>query len=136
MHGGTGTAAEDFDDGSRMCLSCHDGTVALDSFGGQGGASWMVGDELLGTNLVNDHPVGSDAEYPPDPPPSWWAGAFRDEADLPGALRLKNWVNQAGQTRRVVGCTTCHNPHRRGGYDHLLNMSNAGSAICLGCHIK
>ena len=136
MHGGTGTAEDDFDEVSRMCLSCHDGTVALDSFGGQTGVNFINGDELLGTDLTDDHPVGSDAEYPPDPPPSWWAGAFHDEADLPSAIRLKNWVNGSGDTRKVVGCTTCHNVHNRGGYDHLLVMSNAASAICLGCHIK
>lgn len=136
MHGGTGTAEADFDTTSRLCLSCHDGTVALDSFGGQTGTSFMTGDENLGTDLTDDHPVGSDGEYPPDPPPSWWAGAFRDESQLPAAIRLKNWVNGNGVTRKVVGCTTCHNVHNRGGYDHMLVMSNSASALCLGCHIK
>ena len=35
MHAGPGSAVDDFDLQSRLCLSCHDGTVALDSFGGQ-----------------------------------------------------------------------------------------------------
>ncbi len=34
--GSAGTIA-DFDRVSRLCMSCHDGTVALDSFGGQRG---------------------------------------------------------------------------------------------------
>lgn len=135
MHGGTGTAEADFDETSRLCLSCHDGTVALDSFGGQTGTSFMNGSELLGTDLTNDHPVGSDGEYPPDPKPSWWDGAFRAEADLPSGVRLKTW-NNGTEDRKVVGCTTCHNVHGRGGYPHLLNISNSGSALCLGCHIK
>lgn len=133
---GTAGTSADFDRESRLCLSCHDGTVALDSFGGQTGTNFINGDENLGTDLTNDHPVGSDAEYPPDPPPSWWSHAFRDEASLPSAIRLKNWVNDAGATRKVVGCTTCHDEHNAGGYEHMLVMSNAASAICLGCHIK
>ncbi len=136
MHGGTGTAAADFDTTSRLCLSCHDGTVALDSFGGQTGTSFMTGDENLGTDLTNDHPVGSDGEYPPDPKPSWWDGAMRDPANFPSGVRLKDWVNEFGVTRKVVGCTTCHNVHNRGGYDHMLVISNSASALCLGCHIK
>jgi predicted CXXCH cytochrome family protein len=135
MHGGTGTAEADFDTKSRLCLSCHDGTVALDSFGGQTGSSFIGGRENLGTDLTDDHPVGSDAEYPPDPPPSWWSHAFKDEADLPGALRLQNWVDPDGATQRVVSCTTCHTPHYDG-FDHQLTMTNSDSAICLGCHLK
>ena len=134
MHGGTGDAAVDFDTVSRICLSCHDGTVALDSFGGQTGTNFINPGKNLGTDLTDDHPVGSDAEYPPDPPPSWWAHAFRDEADVP--VPLKNWTNPDGDVRRVVGCTTCHDEHNAGGYDHMLMIDNSASALCLGCHIK
>jgi predicted CXXCH cytochrome family protein len=133
---GTGTAVVDFDYRSRMCLSCHDGTVALDSFGGSTGTSFIPGSANLGTDLRNDHPVGADALYPPNPVPTWWSGAFKDASLLPSALRLQNWTDPGGTVRKVVGCTTCHNPHRTGGYPDLLTMSNAASAVCLGCHIK
>ena len=135
---GTGTAIVDFDYRSRMCLSCHDGTVALDSFGGQTGTSFMGGDENLGTDLTDDHPVGADAEYPPSPQPSFWSGAFKDPTALPSALRLQDWTNPSGTVRKVVGCTTCHNPHNRGNFGNgpMLTMSNSASALCLGCHIK
>ena len=62
MHEGSGTAVADFDYKSRMCLSCHDGSVALDSFGGQTGANFIPGDANLGLDLTNDHPVGADAK--------------------------------------------------------------------------
>ena len=138
MHGGTGTATVDFDQVSRMCLSCHDGTVALDSFGGTSGTSFIPGDANLGINLTDDHPVGSDAEYPPSPQPSWWAGAFKDPTALPSAIRLKDWTNPSNAVRKVVGCTTCHNAHNRGNFGNgaMLTMSNSASALCLGCHIK
>jgi predicted CXXCH cytochrome family protein len=133
---GSGTAVIDFDYKSRMCLSCHDGTVALDSFGGMSGTSFIPASASLGTDLRNDHPVGSDALYPPNPVPSFWAGAFLAETALPSAIRLQNWTDPGGVVRRVVGCTSCHNPHRRGGFPHLQVMSNSASAMCLGCHIK
>ena len=136
MHGGAGDAETDFDIVSRLCLSCHDGTVALDSFGGRTGTSFISGRENLGTDFTDDHPVGSDGEYPPDPKPSWWDGAMRDPSNFPSGVRLKDWVNPDGVTRKVVGCTTCHNVHNRGGYDHMLVISNSASALCLGCHIK
>jgi predicted CXXCH cytochrome family protein len=136
MHEGTGTAEDDFDYRSRMCLSCHDGTVALDSFGGTTGSSYIPSGANLGTDLTNDHPVGSDALYPPIPQPTWWANSFKASTALPSAIRLQDWTDSAGTAYKVVGCTSCHNPHNRGNYGHMLVMSNAASAVCLGCHIK
>ena len=43
---------------SKLCLSCHDGTVAVDSFGGATGTKLVTGSPLLGTDLSNDHPIG------------------------------------------------------------------------------
>ena len=136
MHGGTGTAADNFDTVSRLCLSCHDGTVALDSFGGQTGTEFISASASLGTDLTDDHPVGSDALYPPDPKPSWWDGAFVDSTLLPRAVSLDSYTDTTGATFDVVGCATCHEPHNDGGYDHLLTISNNASALCLTCHIK
>jgi hypothetical protein len=44
---------------SKLCLSCHDGTVALDAFGGMPGHLGALGagnSANLGTDLSNDHP--------------------------------------------------------------------------------
>ena len=132
LHEGAGTAEDDFDIYSRLCLSCHDGTVALDSFGGQTGSSFVPVGKNLGTDFTDDHPVGSDALYPPDPVPSWWAGAFQASPD---GLSLEEWEDSLGTVHDVVSCVTCHNPHNRGGFD-LLAKSNNASALCLSCHIK
>jgi len=43
---------------SKLCLSCHDGTVAIDSFNGASGTVFVSGSALIGTDLSNDHPVG------------------------------------------------------------------------------
>lgn len=62
------------DDVSRKCLSCHDGTVAVDSYGGAtDGTAWAYsssGTTFMpagyqiggGQNLTHDHPVG--LQYP------------------------------------------------------------------------
>ncbi len=65
----TMSAATGLDKVSRLCMSCHDGTVALDAFGGtvlQTGTQNMTkAGPLLGTDLTNDHPVGTNAIYDP-----------------------------------------------------------------------
>jgi predicted CXXCH cytochrome family protein len=45
-------------------------------------------------------------------------------------------VDPNGATQYVVGCRTCHDPHNKSNIDHLLQFSNASSALCLTCHIK
>ncbi|MDJ0807218.1 MAG: cytochrome C, partial [Gammaproteobacteria bacterium] len=42
---------------SVLCLSCHDGTVALDSFGGTTGTTIIGGRYNLGETLLDDHPI-------------------------------------------------------------------------------
>jgi predicted CXXCH cytochrome family protein len=76
----TGAAAQsDMDGATRLCLSCHDGTVALDSFMGKNGASdgkfigdadgqhgaptANLGNGAVANDLSNDHPVGYKAVY-------------------------------------------------------------------------
>jgi predicted CXXCH cytochrome family protein len=76
----TGSLAQsDLDGGTRLCLSCHDGTVALDSFMGKNGPSdgkfigdadlqhgaptANIGNGAVAADLSNDHPVGYKAVY-------------------------------------------------------------------------
>jgi predicted CXXCH cytochrome family protein len=133
----TGTAEADLDPRSRLCLSCHDGTVALDSFGGGGNGGGATMDPNiranLGTDLSNDHPVGSRAQYPPPNAPSWWLNSFKAVPD--SGITLVTW-NNGTENRNVVGCTSCHNPHKGVDPNYLLKKTNSGSQLCLGCHIK
>ncbi len=151
---GTTTGGQDKMDGlSRLCLSCHDGTVALDSFGGRTGSQKLQNPDAqggfnLGTNLNNDHPVGLSTQY--DEMKAYSGHyAYQPLATVTaGGLRLVDtgvalpaYVDRTGttvtKTRMVVGCTTCHDVHNGAGFESgLLRGTNSASKLCLSCHAK
>jgi hypothetical protein len=126
------------DSNSRLCLSCHDGTVAVDSFGGGAGTQQLTGG-LIGTDLSNDHPIGEAAVWP-SPNPSYLV----DPALRVGMMPLRKLPDG----RMAVGCTSCHEPHNRRNTTHMLWVKNdgpattvdgrtvSGSALCMNCHKK
>lgn len=129
--------SDDLDRESRLCLSCHDGTVALDSFGGMTGTNFIPGSANIGTDLTNDHPIGRDAIYPTSTSTRFNPqNASHQVVSTWGSLRLKAWENDAGVEEYVVGCRTCHNVHNAGNFEHMLYFSNQASHLCLTCHIK
>jgi predicted CXXCH cytochrome family protein len=130
--GTTGVPTHDaLDSRSILCMSCHDGTVALDSFGGNIGNQFIGPNGLIGTDISDDHPVGVTAIYPDEP----WFNDPANWEDDPHGFHLQD-MDVDGTIERVVGCTTCHEPHNRENIDHMLWINNAGSALCLTCHLK
>lgn len=136
--GATGVAQDVLDRGSILCLSCHDGTVALDSFGGMNGSNFIPGAARIGTDLRDDHPIGADAVYPTTTSTRFYPqdATTHRVTSAWGTLRLREWVDGTGTSRWVVSCRTCHNVHNAGNYNHMLNFSNQSSRLCLTCHIK
>ena len=112
---------------SLLCLSCHDGSSAIDAFGGMEGDRSMAdiggGRSIIGRNrdLNGDHPVG--VEYP---------GWDRDYRSMVAVVQ-EGFV-QLPEGR--VECSSCHDPHGQSGIDKLLVKSNVRSALCLTCHRK
>lgn len=105
---------------SKLCLSCHDGTVALDAFTGHAGSGAMItGAGNLGTNLKKSHPV------------SFTFDAALVAAD--GELKLPpvGWVNNG-----KFECSSCHDVHNKTGVGAMLHKANTNSALCLECHVK
>lgn len=110
---------------SKLCLSCHDGTVALDSYGTRTGTNMITGSPLLGTDLTNDHPIG-----------------FTYDAAL--ATADGGLVTPASASLVVTGiplytakleCASCHNVHDNAA-SPFLRVANTTSALCLKCHVK
>lgn len=178
---------------SLACLSCHDGTQAMDNIinapgpggldttgGGPTGRAYtwdtstnrvdaqgrLIGANnaaLLGTDLRNDHPIG--IQYcGGGPNASTPAGVCRDtDFVAPQSATINTnlvwWVDTpggaAGTRQRTdivlytrdfggtqgpsVECGSCHDPHVpavNAQQVAFLRMSNAGSALCLACHVK
>ena len=118
---------------SKLCLSCHDGTVAVDNYGGRTTGTFFVsGKDSLGINLSNDHPV------------SFTYDAALVTADG-GGLRATTFASGIGggtiAEKMLFGgkmqCASCHDVHNTSSVPvGLLVKSNAASALCLTCHIK
>jgi hypothetical protein len=136
---GVGVQGE-VDTNSRLCLSCHDGTVAVDSFGGGAGTQQLTGG-LIGTDLSNDHPIGETAIWPTPNPAYMVDPALRNTA---GIMPLR----PMSDGRLAVGCTSCHEPHNRKNTVNMLWVNNSGagttvdgravtgSLLCFNCHKK
>jgi len=120
---------------SRLCLSCHDGTVALGSIDSrvtpipvyQNGAlitTMPVGDgNNLGTDLSSDHPISMDYDAAAQADVT-----LKPRATLPTAVKLEPLSGG-----NYVQCTSCHNPHDNQ-FGKFLVMDNTSSALCVACH--
>ena len=112
---------------SKLCLSCHDGTVAIGStvtrgqFAMQGvnAQGALTGPSSLGTNLSDDHPIsfvpitGSTITNPPSGSPV--------QLDANGQVQ----------------CRSCHDPHQMdidATTQKFLVVNNAASGLCVVCH--
>jgi len=118
------------------CLSCHDGSVALDSFiGSSTSATTITGSALLGTALNNDHPVHFVYDA---------ALVAADTATRGGTVGLQSPASASSVGTQAlplyatyVECSTCHDVHNTAGFTAgMLRATNAASALCLNCHIK
>ncbi len=126
---------------SKLCLSCHDGTVAVDSFGGStNGSDFLTGSKNLGINLSDDHPISvtyTTATAASD-------GGLHDPAtvnvtiggDPKSRTGTIGTVLAPGGTVECASCHDVHNTFAAAGNGSLLKVTNTGSALCLTCHDK
>lgn len=121
---------------SKACLSCHDGTVGLDAFGGRPGTTTIGGGENLGTDLSNDHPISFsfDATLATTD-----GGLFNPTVRTVASLGGKT-VDEGMLIGHKLECGSCHDVHNNKGdaptTAKLLIVNNANSALCLTCHNK
>jgi len=129
---------------SRLCLGCHDGTVALDAFGQY--VDGTSGNEMGGSNMLEL------ADFVIPNPNSGTANDMR--GTHPISMDFSG-TELNGLTDLVVGgdgtypiadilfndkveCASCHDVHNQESIPgtHLLRVDNDGSGLCLTCHIK
>ena len=114
---------------SKLCLSCHDGTVALGMLSSRptevefvGGLRFMPeGPSLIGTDLSASHPFSF----------TYNDALVTDNQELNPPVMLTHPVrlDQNGQLQ----CSTCHNPHDNS-FGKFMVMSNQNSQLCTLCH--
>lgn len=111
---------------SKLCMSCHDGTVAIGSTASKGQIPMqgltggkLTGPSSLGVNLGDDHPIAfvpTVGGQIVNPPPS-------------SPVKL--------DPNGMVQCTSCHDPHQMDADPTTMKFlvaNNASSALCLVCH--
>ncbi len=136
-----GAAAPQPDGASRLCLSCHDGTVALGEIAGQARPIEMAGAQrltpgrpgFLGTDLSGSHPISfviSDAGTQ-DPVPG-------EDIGLKSAGVIRSDPKVRLDAENKMQCTTCHDAHadRYFQEDRVPRfwVAPTVSEVCLSCH--
>ncbi len=126
---------------SKLCLSCHDGTVAVDSFGGATGSTNISNANKVGTALNDDHPIG----FLYDTTLATSNGSLFDP------LTKSVTIGTGGQTKvgtvkdvmlfgGKMECSSCHDVHNTftvgANGTGMVKMDTAGSKICMACHNK
>jgi len=114
---------------SKLCLSCHDGTVAIGNtvnngsltMQGVGAQGRLTGPSALGTDLRSSHPI---ALVPVTGP---------QIVKPPAGSPIK--LDPSGQLQ----CASCHDPHRMdidSTTNKFLVANNSASGLCVVCHNK
>jgi predicted CXXCH cytochrome family protein len=112
---------------SMLCLSCHDGTVAVGQTVGIGTLK-MAGTltDVFGTKLQGSHPFS--LQLP-----------LKDAANLVSTLAASGTTKDptVALIKGNVECSTCHDVHNQfkdKRSPEFLVRDNAGGQICLSCH--
>ena len=115
---------------SILCLSCHDGTIALGKIVNPNltipmlGSTYMPsGPYRLGQDLSDDHPIS----FAYTQTLATQNGQLVNPSSLTGSVKL----DSTGQLQ----CTSCHDPHNND-QGKFLVMSNLRGALCIVCHAK
>ena len=119
-------------DVSKLCLSCHDGTIALGDTVNDGSIAFVQGNGYTlpgssGSNLAGDQTFANDHPFGFVPRTS--AETVNPPAN--DAVRL----DKSGKLQ----CTSCHDPHREDADSttrKFLVKVNQSSSLCLTCHQK
>ncbi|GFE59858.1 cytochrome c3 family protein [Geobacter sp. AOG2] len=138
---------------SRLCMSCHDGNTAVDSYYGKTGTVSNLGDDQMNYfgsghfaigqsyGLSNDHPVGfvyadmqGDSRY-----------ELKTADSSIGVKKISDVLTNIDGVGAVMTCASCHDVHNgtavqntapASGRGYFLLADQKDSALCLSCHDK
>ena len=115
---------------SKLCMSCHDNTVAVGGNTFIANVGTPLGYANLGTDLSNDHPVSFTYD----------AALVTADGGLKPITSPSGINNGTIESSMLFAgkmeCASCHDVHNGYGFPHLLKKTNAASALCLTCHDK
>jgi predicted CXXCH cytochrome family protein len=147
---------------SGACLSCHDGTIAVDvlsdvnglafgpavSFTKQGtakatystvatGANNLMNGGLpfLGSDMRNDHPVAIVYETARLAKTGEYVTQVASGTKITVGSSSPLPLYGTSAATATVECASCHNAHNNS-LGNFLRKANTGSQMCLSCHIK
>ena len=113
---------------SSLCLSCHDGTVAVGQVIPYGPYIMTGTMPSMGTKLESTHPFS--LKLP-----------LKDAADLVASLVANGTTADPTHSVKLINgnveCTSCHNPHIQAvdkQSPNFLVRDNLKGAVCLACH--
>jgi len=117
---------------SKLCLSCHDGTVAIDSYGTRTGTHYATGAANMTTNLSNDHPISIQWDHQTLSASSSCTACHFDVSN--NSTTYTPMYSDGGT--HYMECGSCHEPHDTTGQVKMLRYTMSGSQMCLLCHGK
>jgi predicted CXXCH cytochrome family protein len=110
---------------SRLCLACHDGTVALGALVNPPGgrkidleSTFLTGRASFGTDLSDDHPISFAYDTA--------LQARNRRLIAPGRIDLPLEGEQ-------LECTTCHDAHEKDTMP-FLRKTTVNGELCISCH--
>ncbi len=129
---------------AKLCLGCHDGTVALDTFGKYAGGGWFMSDQNpnftvpgfadgVNRDLRGTHPISIGYDTTAD-------AKLQPTSTTMGTSGTIAHVLDAGK----VQCSSCHDVHDQESVagTNLLRVAQTAaqggnpSGLCLTCHVK
>ena len=114
---------------SKLCLSCHDGTIAIDSFNGVVGTDYIK--NAIGPDLKNGdghwgHPISIVYDS------NLAIANTRLHDPTVQTTALGSTIQRDLLYADKVQCTSCHDVHDKRGISSLLRISE--NTLCLTCH--
>jgi predicted CXXCH cytochrome family protein len=116
---------------SKACLSCHDGTVAVNALQGGtvGTPQFISGAALIGTNLQSHHPVSV---------------TYRNDLNNGLKAPVQNGLPVGTTSLPLFGttavlnveCGSCHAVHDNTTAQPFLRAANTNSQLCTACHAR